>query len=150
MKKILSLAATALLVLSTSHANAALTVYTNVTQKPVEAIRDADVACELMNKAVVINTNVTQKPVETITDTDIASEAMNMAVVINTNVTQKPGETITDTDVASEAMNMEKTTYHLLLDIGFTEEEAFMLLFFDSMTESGEVHESMYAEHEFE
>ena len=107
-------------------------------------------ACELMNKAVVINTDVTQKPVETITDTDIASEAMNMAVVINTNVTQKPGETITDTDVASEAMNMEKTTYHLLLDIGFTEEEAFMLLFFDSMTESGEVHESMYAEHEFE
>ena len=122
MKKILSLAATALLVLSTSHANAALTVYTNVTQKPVEAIRDADVACELMNKAVVINTNVTQKPVETITDTDIASEAMNM----------------------------EKTTYHLLLDIGFTEEEAFMLLFFDSMTESGEFHESVYAEHEFE
>ena len=150
MKKILSLAATTLLVLSTSHANAALTVYTNVTQKPVEAIRDADVACELMNKAVVINTNVTQKPVETITDTDIASEAMNMAVVINTNVTQKPGETITDTDVASEAMNMEKTTYHLLLDIGFTEEEAFMLLFFDSMTESGEFHESVYAEHEFE
>ena len=122
MKKILSLAATALLVLSTSHANAALTVYTNVTQKPVDAIRDADVACELMN----------------------------MAVVINTNVTQKPGETITDTDVASEAMNMEKTTYHLLLDIGFTEEEAFMLLFFDSMTESGEFHESVYAEHEFE
>ena len=122
MKKILSLAATTLLVLSTSHANAALSVYINVTQKPVETIRDADVASEAMNKAVVINTNVTQKPVETITDTDIASEAMNM----------------------------EKATYHLLLDIGFTEEEAFMLLFFDSVTESGEVHESVYAEHEFE
>ena len=122
MKKILSLAATTLLVLSTSHANAALSVYINVTQKPVETIRDADVASEAMNKAVVINTNVTQKPVETITDTDIASEAMNM----------------------------EKATYHLLLDIGFTEEKAFMLLFFDSVTESGEVHESVYAEHEFE
>jgi hypothetical protein len=122
MKKILSLAATALLVLSTSHANAGLSVYTNVTQKPGETIRDADVAWELMNKAVVINTNVTQKPVETITDTDIASEAMNM----------------------------EKATYHLLLDIGFTEEEAFMLLFFDSLTESGEFHESVYAENEFE
>ena len=94
MKKILSLAATALLVLSTSHANAALTVYTNVTQKPSEAI--------------------------------------------------------TDTDVASEAMNMEKATYHLLLDIGFTEEEAFMLFFFDSVTDTGEFHESVYAEHEFE
>ena len=122
MKKILSLAATALLVLSTSHANAALTVYTNVTQKPVEAIRDADVAWELMNKAVVINTNVTQKR----------------------------GETIRDADFATEAMNMEKATYHLLLDIGFTEEEAFMLFFFDSVTESGAVHESVYAEHEFE
>ena len=150
MKKILSLAATTLLILSTSHANAALTVYTNVTQKPVETITDTDVASELMNKAVVINTNVTQKPVETITDTDVASELMNKAVVINTNVTQKPGEAITDTDVASEAMNMEKATYHLLLDIGFTEEEAFMLLFFDSVTESGAVHESVYAEHEFE
>ena len=122
MKKLLSLAATTLLVLSTSHANAALTVYTNVTQKPAEII----------------------------TDTDVTSELMNKAVVINTNVTQKPGETITDTDVASEAMDMEKATYHLLLDIGFTEEEAFMLLFFDSVTESGEVHESVYAEHEFE
>ena len=87
---------------------------------------------------------------ETIGDADVASEAMNKAVVINTNVTQKPVETITDTDIASEAMNMEKATYHLLLDIGFTEEEAFMLLFFDSVTESGEVHESVYAEHEFE
>ncbi len=122
MKKILSLAATALLVLSTSHANAALSVYTNVTQKPVEAIRDADVACELMNKAVVINTNVTQKR----------------------------GETIRDADFATEAMNMEKATYHLLLDIGFTEEEAFMLFFFDSVTDTGEFHESVYAEHEFE
>ena len=122
MKKILSLAATTLLVLSTSHAHAALTVYTNVTQKPVETITDTDVACELMNKAVVINTNVTQKP----------------------------GETVRDADVASEAMNLEKATYHLLLDIGFTEEEAFMLLFFDSVTEPGAVHESVYAEHEFE
>ena len=122
MKIILSLAATTLLILSTSHANAALTVYTNVTQKPVETITDTDVACELMNKAVVINTNVTQKP----------------------------GETVRDADVASEAMNLEKATYHLLLDIGFTEEEAFMLLFFDSVTESGAVHESVYAEHEFE
>ncbi len=94
MKKILSLAATALLVLSTSHANAALSVYTNVTQKPVETIRDAD--------------------------------------------------------FATEAMNMEKATYHLLLDIGFTEEEAFMLFFFDSVTDTGEFHESVYAEHEFE
>ncbi|MCP4465085.1 MAG: hypothetical protein GY819_20020, partial [Planctomycetaceae bacterium] len=78
MKKILSLAATTLLVLSTSHANAALSVYINVTQKPVETITDTDIASEAMNKAVVINTNVTQKPVETITDTDIASETMNM------------------------------------------------------------------------
>jgi hypothetical protein len=122
MKIILSLAATTLLVLSTSHAHAALTVYTNVTQKPVETITDTDVACELMNKAVVINTNVTQKP----------------------------GETVRDADVASEAMNLEKATYHLLLDIGFTEEEAFMLLFFASVTETGEFHESVYAEHEFE
>ena len=99
---------------------------------------------------MTVYTNVTQKPGETITDTDVASELMNKAVVINTNVTQKPGEAITDTDVASEAMNMEKATYHLLLDIGFTEEEAFMLLFFDSVTESGAVHESVYAEHEFE
>ncbi|MDB4353207.1 hypothetical protein N9087_01310 [bacterium] len=110
MKKILSLAATALLALSTSHANAALSVYTNVA-----SIRDAD-------------------------------------------VTQKPVKTIRDADVASEMMSMEEATYHLLLDVGFTEEEAVMLLFFDSVTESGEFHkavkqtrrESVYAEHEFE
>ena len=93
-EKILSLAATSLLVLSTSHANAGLSVYTNVTQKPVETIRDVD--------------------------------------------------------SASEAMNIEKVTYHLLLDIGCTEEEAFMLLFFASVTETGEFLEFVYAVHKFE
>lgn len=110
MKKLLSLAATALLALSTSHANAGLSVYTNVA-----SIRDAD-------------------------------------------VTQKPVKTIRDADVASETTSMEEETYHLLLDVGFTEEEAVMLLFCDSVTEQGEFHkavkqnrrESVYVEHEFE
>ena len=110
MKKLLSLAATALLALSTSHANAALSVYTNVA-----SIRYAD-------------------------------------------VTLNPVISIFDDYFAYEMMSMEEATYHLLLDVGFTEEEAVMLLFFDSVTESGEFHnavkqtrrESVYAEHEFE
>ena len=82
----------------------------------------------------------------------------NVTSIRDADITPKPVNTIRDADVASESASMEEATYHLLLDLGFTEEEAVMLLFFDSVTELGKFHlsveqdrpESVYAEREFE
>ena len=45
----------------------------------------------------------------------------------------KPARLIRDADVTSDSGSLAEAPYHLLLDVGFTEKEAVVLLFLDSV-----------------
>ena len=121
MKNLLQLTATALLALSTSQASAGLSVYTNV--------------------ASIWAGDVIQKPVKGIhgdEDQPIRDE----------------GVTDTERDYISasgwgECMQEMEANYYLLLDLGCTDDEAMMILLFDSVIDV-EPPTGVYVEREFE
>jgi hypothetical protein len=132
MKNLLQLTAIALLALSTSQASAGLTVFTNVAsiwagdviQKPVKGIHGDEV--------------------QRIRDADIAVESVK-------GIHGDEDQPIRDVGVreTEECMQEMEANYYLLLDLGCTDDEAMMILLFDSVIDV-KPPTGVYVENEFE
>ena len=136
MKNLLQLTATALLALSTSQASAGLSVYTNVAsiwagdviQKPVKGIHGDEV--------------------QRIRDADFASESVKGIHGDEDQPIRDVG--VTDTQRGrGECMQEMEANYYLLLDLGCTDDEAMMILLFDSVIDV-KPPTGVYVENEFE